>query len=100
MTPTSPSSSGGGSWATRYEELRRQVLSGDSRGPGLTVLLSRGMKAWFEVAGSLDMRPAPLPPETAADAGPLRTLPAEWRAQLTAVLTGMVLHGAQQGRHT
>jgi len=56
------------------------------------------MKARFEVAGSLDMRPAPPPPETAADAGPLRTVPAEWRTEFTAALTGMVQHSAQQGR--
>jgi hypothetical protein len=94
-----PPSSGGSSWAARYEELRQQVLSGDSRGPGLAVLLGRGMKAWLDVAGSLAVRPVPPQPEIAADAGPLRTVPAGWRTQLTALLAGMVLHGAQHWGH-
>ncbi len=75
------------------------MLAGDSRGPGLAILLGRGMKAWLDVAGSLDTRPAPLRPEIVVDAGPLQTVPGECRSQLTAVLAGMVLHGWQQGRH-
>jgi len=75
------------------------VLAGDSRGPGLAILLGRGLKAWLEVAGSLDARPMPPRPEIVADAGPLETVPGECRVQLTAVLAGIVLHGWQQGRH-
>jgi len=73
------------------------MLAGDSRGPGLAVLLSRGMKAWLDVASSLEVRSTPSPIVT--DAGPLQTVPGEYRNQLTAVLAGMVLHGWQQGRH-
>jgi hypothetical protein len=84
---------------SHYEALRRQVLAGDSRGPGLAILLGRGMRAWLEVVGSLDAHPAPPRPEMVADAGPLQTVPGECRTQLTAVLAGIVLHGWQQGRH-
>jgi hypothetical protein len=97
LTAAPPPSSGGGHWTSCYEELRRQVLAGDSRGPGLAVLLSRGMKAWLNVVCSLEVRPAPAPIVT--DAGPLHTVPGEFRTQLTAVLAGMVLHGWQHGRH-
>jgi len=89
----------GCSWAARYEELRRQVLSGDSRGPGLAILLGRGMQAWLGVAGSLGVRNTLPQTPIATEAGPLRTVPGECRAQITAVLAGMVLHGWQQGRH-
>ena len=97
--PAIPPSSGGGCWATHYEELRQQVLAGDSRGPGLAVLLGRGMQAWLEVAGSLGVRNTPPQTQIATETGPLRTVPGEYRTQLTAVLAGMVLHGWQPGRH-
>jgi hypothetical protein len=99
LNPATPPSSGGVCWRSRYEELRRQVLAGNNRGPGLAILLGRGMKAWIEVAGSLDVRPTPPRPEIVADAGPLQTVPGECRIQLTALLAGIILHGWQQGRH-
>jgi hypothetical protein len=74
-------------------------LAGDSRSPGLAILLSRGMKAWIDVAGSLDVRPTPPRLEIVADAGPLQSVPGEYRTQLTAVLAGMVLQGTQPWRH-
>lgn len=97
MSPAASPASGGGCSRSRYEELRRQVLAGDSRGPGLAILLSRGMKTWLDVATSLEVRPTP--PQNVTDAGPLQTVPGEFRNLLTAVLAGMVLHGWQQGRH-
>jgi hypothetical protein len=97
LIPAPPPLDGGGHWSSRYEDLRRQVLAGDSRGPGLAILLSRGMKAWLDVATSLDVRSTPSPIVT--DTGPIQTVPGEHRNQLTAVLAGMVLHGWQQGRH-
>lgn len=99
MSPAAPPVSGAGCGRSHYEELRRRVLAGDSRGPGLAILLGRGMKAWLEVAGSFDVRPAPPRLEIVVDAGPLETVPGECRAQLTTVLAGIVLHGWQQGRH-
>jgi hypothetical protein len=74
-------------------------LAGDSRGPGLAILLGRGMRAWLEVASSLDVRPTPARPEIAVDTGPLQTVPGDCRSQLTALLAGIVLYGWQQGRH-
>ncbi len=57
------------------------------------------MKAWLEVASSLDVSPTPPRPEIAMDAGPLQTVPGEYRTQLTDVIAGMVLYGWQQWRH-
>jgi len=74
-------------------------LSGDSRAPGLAVLLSQGMKAWLNVAGSLEACPELPRLEIPVDAGSLQTVPGGCRNQLTAVLAGIVLHGWQQGRH-
>jgi len=99
LSPVTPPVSGVGCGRSCYEELRLRVLAGDSRGPGLAILLSRGMKAWLEVAGSFDVRPAPPRPEIVVNAGPLESVPGEYRNQLTAVLAGMVLHGWRQGRH-
>lgn len=93
-----PPSADGSSWTTCYEQLRQQVLAGDSRGPGLAVLLGRGMQAWLEVAASLRGWNTPPQAHLAAETGPLPTAPGECRTQLTAVLAGMVLHGWQQGR--
>jgi len=73
-------------------------LGGDSRGPGLAILLGRGMQAWLGVAGSLGVRNTPPPTLLATETGPLGTSPSECRAQITAVLAGMVLHDWQQGR--
>jgi len=92
-----PLSSGGSSEAGRYEELRQQVLSGDSRGPGLAVLLGRGMQAWLAVTAALGVRNTPPETQIATGTGPIQTVPGECRVQLTAVLAGMVLHGWQQG---
>jgi len=74
------------------------VLSGDSRGPGLAVLLGRGLKAWLDVLGSLDAPSIVPPAQIAAETGPLQTVPAEWRSRLTAVLTGMVFRSWQEER--
>jgi hypothetical protein len=79
--------------------MRRRVLSGDTRGPGLAVLLSRGMRAWLAVAESPGVRNAPPQTLGATKTGPLQTVAGEYRAQLTTVLAGMVLLGWQQGRH-
>jgi len=89
---------GGACCAERYEELRRQVLSGDSRGMGLAVLLGRGLKAWLDVAGALQAPGIPPQPLITATSLPLGTIPAEWRSQLAAVLAGMVLHGCPEWR--
>lgn len=99
LSPTPPVSCENGSGTLRYEELRQQVISGDSRGPGLAILLSRGMQAWLAVVGAVGVRNAPPQTQIATETGPLRTVPGECRAQITAVLAGMVLHGWQQGRH-
>jgi hypothetical protein len=97
LNPATPPPSDDGCWTSRYEELRCQVLAGDSHGRGLAILLGRGLKAWLDVASSLAVRPTP--PQIVTDAGPLQTVPGECRTQLTAVLAGIVLQGWQQGRH-
>ena len=81
-----------------YEELRQKVLAGDRRGPGLAVLLGRGMKAWLDVVGSLDAPGISPQAQFAAETGLFQTVPAGWRSPLTAVLTGMVFRNWQGGR--
>src|SRR5262249_10868260 len=63
-TPLSPIPSAvsvGDQLVSRYEELRRQVLdrySGIYRGPGLALLLQRGMTAWMEVSSICPTTPS------------------------------------------
>jgi hypothetical protein len=75
------------------------VLSGDSRGSRLAILLGRGLKAWLDVLGSLDAPSFAPPALIAAETGRLKPVPGQYRTQLTAVMAGMVLHSWQQGRH-
>jgi len=99
LTTVAPPTSDGGTWTERYEQLRRQVLAGDNRGPGLAILLNRGMRSWLAVASSFAADPTPPRSDIVADAGALESVPGECRNQLTAVLAGMVLHGFGQWRH-
>src|SRR5262249_45047667 len=47
----------------RYEELRRQALDQSSRihrGPGLAMLIQRGMRAWMDVSSRGPTTPSPI----------------------------------------
>jgi hypothetical protein len=71
-----------------YEDLRTQVLAG-GRGPGLAIFLRHGMREWIELCCSC------MPVMTAMEPGSTRAnpewVPAEARAEIVAILTGLFL---------
>jgi hypothetical protein len=91
-----PMPGGPGSWTTRYEDLRREVLSGCLSGGcwGLALFMRQGLAAW--------MRAWPPGAEPAGPSGhslqqPLidrSSLPSNLHAQVVAVLVNMVLGGS------
>lgn len=75
-----------------YEELRRQFLS-RQYGPGLVILMRRGLREWMNTCSSyLDTSASsvPAPPHDEA------VLPYEVRAELVVILAGMLLHRCQE----
>jgi hypothetical protein len=78
-------------WATRYEELRRQVLQEPDRGGwGRTLLLRRGLVAWMQAWPAEDNETRD---ETAAkppDSSSATALPAGLLEDLTQVLVNMI----------
>jgi hypothetical protein len=88
----------------QYETLRQEVLQGAWSDPaakpgvGLALLLHRGMRAWLDAWVGLIPRPEPEPPEVENESTATHGMPhpsPSARAQLTAVLAGMVLACAQ-----
>lgn len=78
-------------WATRYEELRRQVLQEPDRGGwGRTLLLRRGLVAWMQAWPAEDNETrdetATKPPDSSTPAA----LPAGLLEDLTQVLVNMI----------
>jgi hypothetical protein len=75
-----------------YEDLRRQALI-SPRGPGVVVLVRRGVQAWMSAfaAGGV-----PLSPErfTPTEAGP--AIPQGLHTEIVLILVGMLLHGCQE----
>jgi hypothetical protein len=87
---------GPGSWTTRYEDLRREVLSGCSSGGywGLALLMRQGLAAWMRA-----WPPCADPARLGGHSLPLPvtdypSLPSNLRAQITTVLVNMVLGGS------
>jgi hypothetical protein len=82
--------------ATRYEELRRQVLAGvPGHGLGLALFLRGGMVAWLE-AWSECTAVKPTAAATAdAEASSLPVVPA-WQSEVAQVLAGIALHNLQE----
>lgn len=88
---------GPGPWTARYEDLRREALSGCSSGGywGLTLFMRQGLAAWMRAwppcteTGRLSKPPLQQPIIN------LPSLPSNLRAQITTVLVNMVL-GVQQ----
>jgi hypothetical protein len=75
-----------------YEELRRRFLS-RQYGPGLVILIRRGLREWMNVCSSyLDTSATsvPAPPHDEA------VLPQGVRAELVVILAGMLLHRCQE----
>jgi hypothetical protein len=76
--------------AGRYEELRRQVLdrsSGCYRGPGLALLIHRGVKAWMDVSSSCLNASYPIPRESNYE----DVVPPIQRGEIVLILAAMAL---------
>ena len=81
-----------GAGVAEYEAVRREATTLDgARGPGLALVLARGLPAWLAALAALGPQ-APAPPGSAASraADPPPLWPAS-RRELTTVLAGMVL---------
>jgi hypothetical protein len=73
-----------------YEELRRRFLS-CQYGPGLVILMRRGLREWMNTCSSyLDAPVTPVPPHDET------ILPQGVRAELVVILAGMLLHRCQE----
>lgn len=76
----------------QYEALRRQALDAPASGRsglGLALFLDRGMGAWWAALSALEPRPPqPTAPGREHSVSPV---PAPHRAELVAVLAGMVM---------
>jgi len=75
-----------------YEELRRRFLS-RQYGPGLTILMRRGLREWMNTCSSYLDAPAisvPAPPHDET------IFPQGVRAELVGILAGMLLHRCQE----
>ena len=75
----------------RYEKLRHQVLdrSAIDRGPGLALLIQRGMKAWMDASS---ICPDPSSSTTLRLSDREEVLVFEQRHQIVLVLVSMVLN--------
>jgi hypothetical protein len=74
-----------------YEELRRQILGASEigrPGPGLALLLSRGMQEWMQACMQF-FRTAP--EKRAEEKSREEPLPASLRAEVVVLLAGMLL---------
>ena len=87
-------SSSHGAYVAGYEELRRQALI-SHRGPGLAVLMRRGVAAWMNVCSA---RSASLPakPYTQPEAEPV--IPQDLHTDIVLILAGILLHGFLEAR--
>ena len=77
--------------AEHYEQLRSDALSrpaGRAPALGLALFLRKGMTAWMRTWSSYIQVAAP---ETAPLPGAVQTWPLDIRAQMTAILAGMIL---------
>jgi hypothetical protein len=75
-----------------YEELRRRFLS-RQYGPGLTMLMRRGLREWMNTCSSYLDAPAISVSATLQDEA---VLPQGIRAELVGILAGMLLHRCRE----
>ena len=80
-------------WTHRYEELREQVLAGESlivtERWGLTLLIRQGVAAWMRAWHDPLYRRAGA--TLAAEALPMRNLRESWQQEATRLLVNMAL---------
>jgi hypothetical protein len=79
-----------------YEDLRRRVLGvsdGGKAGPGLTLLLSRGMQEWMQACTQF-FQTAPEKREDCTSQE--EPLPSDVRAEVVVLLAGMLLQRSRR----
>ena len=87
-------------WTRRYEQLREQVLAGESligkdRGTGLTLLIRQGMAAWMRARHDPLCCPAAAALEV-EEALPM-SLRESWQQEATRLLVNMTLSHLSPG---
>jgi hypothetical protein len=79
-----------------YEDLRRRVLGvsdGGKPGPGLTLLLSRGMQEWMQACTQFFQTTPERREDCTSQEEPL---PSDVRAEVIVVLAGMLLQRSRR----
>ena len=79
-----------------YEDLRRRVLGvsdGGKPGPGLTLLLSRGMQEWMQACTQFFQIASKKREDCTSQEEPL---PSDVRAEVVVVLAGMLLQRSRR----
>ena len=86
-------------WTRRYEQLREQVLAGESlmvtERWGLTLLIRQGVAAWMRAWHDPLCRPAAA--TLAAEALPTMNLRESWQQEATRLLVNMTLSHLSPG---
>lgn len=83
-------------WASRYEQLRKDVLSqGVGSGFGLSILLCQGMTAWIRACTCV--LPVPFTAGKSSQSWiTITPLPGDVRSQAAVILAGMLLTHPQE----
>jgi hypothetical protein len=88
----SPQSAAGKDWVTRYEQLRKDVLSQATGGGfGLIIFLRQGMTAWIRASACV-FTPVLTPAGQSGQPWDTVSLPGEVRSQAAIILAGILLH--------
>jgi hypothetical protein len=77
-----------------YEEIRSQAVQGWRRGPGLALMMARGLRCWMEACSQLFAK------EGSCTQVPDRTappVPSGFNGELVVLLASMLLHRASKG---
>ena len=93
MNEALPQSAAGEDWVTRYEQLRKDVLSQATGGRfGLIIFLRQGMTAWIR-ASACAFTPVLTPAgQSGQPWDAVSALPGEVRSQAAVILAGILLH--------
>jgi hypothetical protein len=77
-----------------YEELRLQAVQGMQRGPGLALMMTRGVRCWMETCSQLFTNEGSC---TQVPDRPAPAMPSGFRGELVVLLASMLLHRASKG---